>query len=63
MREAKAVACLDECLGSHGPSLLVNAISTRLSCAGTLVFVAWMPYFEYARSEGSGGTARMLRPL
>ena len=63
MREAKALTGLDECLGSHEPSLLVNEISTRLSCAGTLVFVAWMSYFEYARSEGSGGTARMLRPL
>ena len=60
MREAKALAGLDECLGSHEPSLLVNAISTRLSCAGTLVFVAWMPYFEYARSEGSGGLQECL---
>ena len=61
MREAKALEGLHEGLGSHEPSLLANAISTRVSCAGQLVFVACIPYFVYVRNEGSGGTARMLR--
>ena len=38
MREAKVLAGQHECLGSHEPSLLANAISTRISCAGPLVF-------------------------
>ena len=61
MRVAKALAGLHKCLGSHEPSLLANAISTRISCAGPLVFVARIPYFVYAESKGSGDTARMLR--
>ena len=32
-------------LKPHEPSLLANAISTRISCAGPLVLVAWIPYF------------------
>ena len=40
MGEAKALAGLHECLGSHEPSLLATAISTRISCAGPYVFVA-----------------------
>ena len=43
MRVAKALAGRHECLGSHEPSLLANAISTRISCAGPLVFVARIP--------------------
>ena len=50
-----------ECLGSHKPSLLASAISTIISCAGPLVFVAVIPYFVHAKSEGSVRTPRMLR--
>ena len=38
-----------------------HRFSPRLSCAAQLVFVAWIPYFVYAKSEGSGRTPRMLR--
>ena len=61
MRVAKALGGLHQCLGLHEPSLLANAISTRISCAGLLAFVARIQYIVYAESEGAGGTARMLR--
>ena len=39
-----------------------HRFSPRISCADPLVFVAWIPYFVYAKSESSGGTSttRML---
>ena len=40
IREGKALAGLCECLSLYEPSLLLSAISTRISCAGPLVFVA-----------------------
>ena len=39
MRVAKALAGLHECLSLHEPSLLANAINSRISCAGPLVIV------------------------
>ena len=45
MRETKALVGLLEWLGWHEPSLLANTISNRISCAGQLMFVAWIPYF------------------
>ena len=37
MRAAKAVASMRTCAGSPLPWLLANAISTKMSCAGSII--------------------------